>query len=65
MGRGAAMTQISKTDTQHAGIRELTNEEIAAVAGGNLSSALQAIECKVARIISCITSLLCNRNQTV
>jgi hypothetical protein len=60
--RGTAMTQIGKTVTRHADIRELTNEEIAAVAGGFtnngnlLSCIIQTIICKIERFLSCFGS---------
>jgi hypothetical protein len=56
------MTQISMTDSQSEGIRELTNEEIAAVAGGSINNSgplsciihqVQTIICKVERLLSC------------
>ncbi len=50
------MARMGMTVTAREGIRELTNEEIAAVAGGIQSFSLCAIEQKIACIIQSIFS---------
>jgi hypothetical protein len=61
-GQGA-MTQISTTDSRCEGIRELTREEIAVVAGGDLSGIAGTIACTINRIISCfVHKLFCQNN---
>jgi hypothetical protein len=53
------MTQIGRTDTQSEGIRELTNEEIAVVAGGTPSTqcfSIQSLEQRLCGIIQRVLS---------
>jgi hypothetical protein len=52
------MIPISKT-SQREGIRELTSEEIAVVAGGHLGGIAQIIACKIDRIVSCLSRIFC------
>jgi hypothetical protein len=56
------MTQIGNT-TERSGIRELTSEEIAVVAGGHLGGIAQVIACKIERVISCLSRIFCGNNQ--
>jgi hypothetical protein len=53
------MTQISKIDGRREGIRELTSEEIAVVAGGHLGGIAETIACKINRIFECIARIFC------
>jgi hypothetical protein len=57
------MTQIGNT-TEREGIRELTSEEIAVVAGGHLGGIAQVIACKIERVISCLSRIFCGNQMT-